>query len=386
MAAIDFPNSPSNGNTHTANGITWTYDGGRGVWKASTFSDAPKGEKGQKGQKGQKGDQGQKGATGSTGAKGDTGGTGAKGNTGSKGQKGEVGATPSGNVTFDNVYSNAWFRNNNSGQGLYNTATTQHFYSDGDDWWNIAGGTGANGIRFRDESAGTARNALYSTQSSDIGFLNSAMEWAIRSRLPDGESPNLYFVEGTNTTWPDNPGDDTGLIAYHQDAFYITSGNNSGRIVNFTKNTTTAQSYVDNSGVYNGTATSARWADLAERYAADKVYPCGTVLAIGGDKEVTEYKHGMPLAGAVSTNPGVRMNNHFEIEEADSVEAQLHPYVALSGRIPVLINGSAKKGDYIIADDNGRGKAVPIGLADQNSMLVIGIALEDGEGEVEVKV
>ena len=40
----------------------------------------------------------------------------------------------------------------------------------------------------------------------------------------------------------------------------------------------------------------------------------------------------------------------------------------------------------IIADDDGKGVAVPMGLADMNSMLVIGIALEDGTDVVEVKV
>ena len=145
-------------------------------------------------------------------------------------------------------------------------------------------------------------------------------------------------------------------------------------------------SYVDNSGVYHGTATSARWADVAERYEADEIYEPGTVLGIGGDKEVTKYEKGMPLAGAVSTNPGVRMNNHFDVEDAESEKAKMHPYVALAGRIPVMINGSAKKGDYIIADHDGKGVSVPMGLADMNSMLVIGIALEDGTDVVEVKV
>ena len=54
--------------------------------------------------------------------------------------------------------------------------------------------------------------------------------------------------------------------------------------------------------------------------------------------------------------------------------------------LKMICDGTAKKGDYIIADDNGKGIACPIGLADMNSMLVIGVALEDGEGTIEVKV
>ena len=36
----------------------------------------------------------------------------------------------------------------------------------------------------------------------------------------------------------------------------------------------------------NGTATTARYADLAENYVADKEYP-GTVMMLGGEREVT---------------------------------------------------------------------------------------------------
>ena len=279
----------------------------------------------------------------------------------------------------------AHWTNDTSGYGLYNSSTTQYFYSDDDDYWNVAGGTGANGIRFRDEYNGTIRSYLYADQSSNIGFLNSAAEWHIYSAAADGNSSNIWFPEASNTTWTGDPGNDTGKIEYHSDRFYIAAGSNSNRVCQFRRSGSDV-SYVDNSGVYNGTATSARWADVAERYEADDVYEPGTVLGIGGDKEVTLYKKGMPLAGAVSTQPGIMMNNNFDVEDDGSEEAKRHPYVALAGRIPLKINGSAKKGDYIIADDDGKGVAVPMGLADMNSMLVIGIALEDGTDVVEVKV
>ena len=103
MAAFDFPNSPSNGDTYSANGIDWIYNGS--VWKkdATAGVKGQKGEVGQKGQKGEKGevgDKGQKGEDNSTkgqkgeiGATGGTGGTGTKGQKGDKGQKGEDNST-----------------------------------------------------------------------------------------------------------------------------------------------------------------------------------------------------------------------------------------------------------------------------------------------------
>ncbi|MDB4455515.1 hypothetical protein N9117_02515 [Akkermansiaceae bacterium] len=82
--------------------------------------------------------------------------------------------------SFINVYATDWFRNNNSGQGLYNQATTQHWYSDDDDWWNVAGGSSANGIRFRDEHGGTIRGSVYANSSNEIGILDSDNAWAIK--------------------------------------------------------------------------------------------------------------------------------------------------------------------------------------------------------------
>ena len=93
MAAFDFPNSPSNGDTYSANGIDWIYNGS--VWKkdATAGVKGQKGEVGQKGQKGEVGEKGTKGEVGDKGQKGEIGATGGTGGTGTKGQKGEVGAT-----------------------------------------------------------------------------------------------------------------------------------------------------------------------------------------------------------------------------------------------------------------------------------------------------
>ena len=128
-----------------------------------------------------------------------------------------------------------------------------------------------------------------------------------------------------------------------------------------------------------GNATSANWSDLAERYEADKYYDEGTVLAIGGEKEVTEFKRGMPFAGVVSIHPGLRMNDKPEYEDDPNF-----PYICLTGRIPVKINGTVKKGDYIITDDAGRGKSIGNQWPDMHNL--IGISLEDGVDIIEVKV
>ena len=108
------------------------------------------------------------------------------------------GSVAMGNNTITNasgIYTNEWFRNNTSGYGLYNQATTQHFYSDDDDWWNIAGGTAANGLRFRDEYAGTVRGSVYADNTNSIGFLDAGGNWAIKHVNDAG----TYFYTDNNT-------------------------------------------------------------------------------------------------------------------------------------------------------------------------------------------
>jgi hypothetical protein len=94
---------------------------------------------------------------------------------------------------------------------------------------------------------------------------------------------------------------------------------------------------------FRGTATSALFADLAEKYLADQDYETGTVVVIGGAAEVTACKLGDRAFGAVSANPAFKMN--------DGLEGGT--YIALKGRVPVKIFGPVNKGDRLIACDNG---------------------------------
>jgi hypothetical protein len=229
-------------------------------------------------------------------------------------------------------------------------------------------------------SSNTIYGRLYADDASQ-GFLNEDGNWSLRSYNNDGVSPGIRFYEtGGNTSWTGNPGNDIGKIEYHADRMYIVAGANSNRVCQFRRDGSDV-SYVDNSGTYQGTAASANWADLAEKYLADEIYPFGTVLAIGGDAEVTLFKPGMKLAGVVSTQPGLMMNQTDE-----NRDDPMWPFVALKGRVPVLINGSATKGQYIIADQDGKGRAVDELSTIAEYTMLIGIALEDGTDEVEVKV
>jgi hypothetical protein len=299
---------------------------------------------------------------------------------------------PSGSSNFNQdlrtneVYTRGWHRNDNGGTGLYNQATGTHFYSSNGNEWRITGNNNGAALNIRGlaDYQGTSRIWIHGATDGYQGFLNSNGSWLFRMSHNAGQSPGIWFYEA-GESWTGNIGADVGKIEYHANRMYIVAGNNSDRIVQFRRDGSDT-SWIANDGVFVGTATSARWADLAERYEADAIYEAGTVLAIGGDKEVTLYQPGMPLAGAISVKPAYRMNDD-NYGNDNSIESKMNPFVALKGRIPVLINGSAKKGQWIIADKDGRGRAVDYGTLGINTFDIIGIAIGDSNGgEVEVKI
>ena len=135
-------------------------------------------------------------------------------------------------------------------------------------------------------------------------------------------------------------------------------------------------------GVLNTTAARARFADLAERYAADAVYEEGTVLVIGGEKEVTTtaIKGNPTVVGIVSKNPAYMMNSEAGNDET-------HPYIALKGRVPCKVVGSIQRGDLLVTSEEF-GYATAYSCDDHPS-AVIGKALEshsEGFGVIEVFV
>lgn len=95
--------------------------------------------------------------------------------------------------------------------------------------------------------------------------------------------------------------------------------------------------------LFKGTATSARYADLAEKYLTDKDYEPGTVVSVGGEAEVRATVFGDRAVGVVSTAPAYMMNSELEGGT----------YIALKGRVPVKVIGSVRKGDRLVATENG---------------------------------
>lgn len=123
-----------------------------------------------------------------------------------------------------------------------------------------------------------------------------------------------------------------------------------------------------NANLFIGTATSARYADLAEKYTVDQEYPVGTVMMIckHADHEAEACDiAGIPI-GVISENPAYLMNMDCEGQA-----------VGLKGRLPVRIIGSVKKGDAVYVDDNGCAST----RTNNSSLVAVALETNNNEGE-----
>ena len=91
-----------------------------------------------------------------------------------------------------------------------------------------------------------------------------------------------------------------------------------------------------------GSTMQATYADLAEIYDTDRLYPAGTIVMFGGDKEVTQTTElaTTRVAGVVSSEPAFIMNTDSDGQP-----------IALKGRVPVLIEGTVDPGSFIVSSD-----------------------------------
>lgn len=152
----------------------------------------------------------------------------------------------------------------------------------------------------------------------------------------------------------------------------LVSGSYRAAATTSTANTVVARDGASDiyANLFRGIATQARFADLAEKYLPDTEYDVGTVVMIGGEKEITASTVGSRAIGAISANPAFMMNSELE----GGV------YVALKGRVPVKVEGSIIKGQKLVAGNNGIAHA-----SFGNNSDVFAIALETNN-QTDVKL
>jgi hypothetical protein len=202
----------------------------------------------------------------------------------------------------------------------------------------IADGTIVNA----DIADGTIRGAKLNVSSDSVTFAN----------VTATNFTGTASIATTVTLNANNTNNETVYLTFSDTA----TGNQ-------TLETDTSLSYNPSTNILSTTATQAQYADLAEIYDTDKNYDIGTVVMVGGNKEVTECFVGKRALGVISDRPAFLMNS----------KAKGQP-VALKGRVKVKVTGDVKKGDELVAGNGGFATTIS-----EEFTKVFAIALEDND-------
>lgn len=125
---------------------------------------------------------------------------------------------------------------------------------------------------------------------------------------------------------------------------------------------------------FQGVSTTAKYADLAEKYTVEGEPQIGQVVLIGGehtDCVISDEIASNAVLGVMSENPAFKMNSDSNGE-----------YIALKGRVQCKVFGPIKKGEPLVSSTDGR--AMGISQVDPALRMLPGIifgkALEASEG------
>ena len=233
--------------------------------------------------------------------------------------------------------------------------------------WTLNGGGTANSI--------TGTSLLIQNGNLQIGYTGGSL--GIRT-------DNYYYANGSPISF-------AGTYNNGNVFDYLTGSNAVTRFAGAisvssvtTANITTGASGTAGQLTGNWTLTSgsrlqATYADWAERFEADAYYDAGTVVELGGDKEVTavQYELSEDVFGVVSDTAAYLMNSGAGSDET-------HPPVAVSGRVDVKVRGQVKKGQRLVSA--GRGIARGANPGEATAFNTIGRSLvnktDDGVGTV----
>jgi len=201
-------------------------------------------------------------------------------------------------------------------------------------------------------SVGSNSDARVSVTGTDVYFANQTQNGNIVLQVnTGGVTTTVGTIYGSNSVVSFGNALSVGSIAH-------SSANGVGNIGS-------SSSYFNQ--VF-ATATTALYADVAERFASDIEYAPGTVVELGGSAEITKVTDDASdrVFGVISTRPAFTMNGGAGSDIT-------HPAVAMTGRVPVQVKGVVNKGDRLISAGNGMARAALKGEA--TAFNVIGRAL-----------
>jgi hypothetical protein len=307
-----------------------------------------------------------------------------------------VGATEFTGVNLQTLFPD----NSPSGANGIGVGGTLSSNNTGTRWW----GTASNTQRI-DGNTKTDLDNQYVDAAGDTmtGDLNLDTTGALT--IPNGTtaqrpSPGDQGMIRYNTTQATFEGFDGGnwrglggVIDVDQDTYIIaetSAGADNDELEFFAGGTQrldigqASSTFYGNWNLASGATLEATYADIAERYWSNTPLEYGTVVRLGGDYEIepTDKMMDTDVFGVVSQNPAFRLN-----KEAGSDNT--HPFIALTGRVPVKVLGTVKKGQRLVSSQApGVAEAIELGVAIAQGDLTpyiaaFGRALEDKDTEEE---
>lgn len=95
-------------------------------------------------------------------------------------------------------YSSGWFRNDNAGQGLYNTGAGNHMFASNSSYWVASVSASAGGIMIYTNAVTALRGVLYG-DSSGFGLLDSSLSWRLLAHTSGGALYGNWSITGQAT-------------------------------------------------------------------------------------------------------------------------------------------------------------------------------------------
>ena len=231
--------------------------------------------------------------------------------------------------------------------------------------WTInggAGGSGANAVIFNS-------GGIYISNSAGANLYGIKTDKYMYANGDPISFAGTYSNSNVASYMPTYNGN---ILAANVSTVIVTTGAN-----------TTAGTMTGNWTLTAGSRFNATYADLAERFEADATYDAGTVVEMGGEKEITavQYELSEDVFGVVSDTAAYLMN-------AGAGTDSTHPPIAVGGRVKVKVTGKVKKGQRLVSAGEGIARAAQTGEA--TAFNVIGRALTnkttDGVGIIEAFV
>ena len=204
---------------------------------------------------------------------------------------------------------------------------------------------------FNIEPSGTA-TISYTTQAVDVyNSFSSTHANAGAQSLTAGLNLRDTFVTDSEQNTANNLVDYAdSSITYNSTEIMIlsktTAQEHQGDLLPNTDNSINLGSSSKKYATIYGVATSAQYADIAERFEADASMEAGDVIALGGVKEITKTAERADdkVFGVISDKPAFRMND-------GAGDDSTHPFVAFSGRVDCKVIGPVTKGDRLVSSD-----------------------------------